>query len=131
MYFCPYANHDFCPIFPRPSSGAAIHEQKRQRLIPFPRVGKRQALIPFPRTGKRSSSAPLNLEEIDYLPQVEQELIPEAAAAEGVRVAVNAVEADRRRPGSTAHDPSNAAVVVVDLACCMNALIAAYCRPTP
>ena len=30
-------------------------EHKRQKLIPFPRVGKRQALIPFPRTGKRQS----------------------------------------------------------------------------
>ena len=29
---------------------------KRQKLVPFPRVGKRQALIPFPRTGKRSSA---------------------------------------------------------------------------
>ena len=29
---------------------------KRQKLVPFPRVGKRQALIPFPRTGKRSST---------------------------------------------------------------------------
>ena len=38
------------PFLPDPE----IHESKRQRLIPFPRVGKRQALIPFPRTGKRS-----------------------------------------------------------------------------
>ncbi len=30
--------------------------EKRQKLIPFPRIGKRQALIPFPRTGKRSGS---------------------------------------------------------------------------
>jgi hypothetical protein len=29
---------------------------KRQKLVPFPRVGKRQALIPFPRTGKRSAA---------------------------------------------------------------------------
>ena len=37
-------------------AAAAIEEHKRQKLIPFPRVGKRQALIPFPRTGKRSGS---------------------------------------------------------------------------
>ena len=36
-------------------AAAPIEEHKRQKLIPFPRVGKRQALIPFPRTGKRQS----------------------------------------------------------------------------
>ena len=36
-------------------AASPIEEHKRQKLIPFPRVGKRQALIPFPRTGKRQS----------------------------------------------------------------------------
>ena len=36
-----------------------MSKMKRQRLVPFPRVGKRQALIPFPRTGKRSSFSDL------------------------------------------------------------------------
>ncbi|CAM6054919.1 unnamed protein product [Sphagnum tenellum] len=36
---------------------AEASKQKRQRLVPFPRVGKRQALIPFPRTGKRAENS--------------------------------------------------------------------------
>ena len=39
----------------RTHAASPIEEHKRQKLIPFPRVGKRQALIPFPRTGKRQS----------------------------------------------------------------------------
>ena len=41
--------------FNRTHAASPIEEHKRQKLIPFPRVGKRQALIPFPRTGKRQS----------------------------------------------------------------------------
>ncbi|XP_059087223.1 uncharacterized protein LOC131883712 isoform X5 [Tigriopus californicus] len=61
------------------ATAASIHESKRQKLIPFPRVGKRQGLIPFPRTGKRSlEMGPYSVNGFssDFGGQAEDLLIP-------------------------------------------------------
>ena len=54
---------------------------KRQKLVPFPRVGKRQALIPFPRTGKRASyeARPSDLYISELLRAAKQAENPETA----------------------------------------------------
>ena len=101
-------------ILTRIYAAASIEEHKRQKLIPFPRVGKRQALIPFPRTGKRSGSGapgpPAGVGTVaDFLRRLERER--EAADAQPMSEGGAATEARITMKGQSSESSETKASV--------------------